>query len=110
MILLVVMFEWYFRQKSDKSSDFQQQKGCGYPCHSFDCCCLFLVILIWCFLKGIPEQPEAPPAAHIPVSGEGANLPAQTPQSEQPASTPSTGPNANPLDLFPQVLLTQLLW
>lgn len=54
--------------------------------------------------SGIPEQPEAPPAAPIPVSGEAANLPAQSPQSAQPASTPSTGPNANPLDLFPQGL------
>ncbi|KAK9903801.1 hypothetical protein M0R45_000911 [Rubus argutus] len=34
--------------------------------------------------SGIPEQPEAPPAAPIPHP------------------TPSTGPNANPLDLFPQ--------
>ncbi|ONI31388.1 hypothetical protein PRUPE_1G309400 [Prunus persica] len=54
--------------------------------------------------SGIPEQPEVPPVAHIPVSGEAANLPAQSPQSAQPASTPPSGPNANPLNLFPQGL------
>ncbi|BBG94460.1 Ubiquitin receptor RAD23b [Prunus dulcis] len=52
--------------------------------------------------SGIPEQPEVPPAARIPVSGEAANLPAQPPQSAQPAATPPSGPNANPLNLFPQ--------
>ncbi|KAI5353100.1 PREDICTED: ubiquitin [Prunus dulcis] len=54
--------------------------------------------------SGIPEQPEVPPAARIPVSGEVANLPAQPPQSAQPAATPPSGPNANPLNLFPQGL------
>ncbi|KAL6190293.1 hypothetical protein ACLB2K_036691 [Fragaria x ananassa] len=52
--------------------------------------------------SGIPEQPEAPAAGPIRVSGEAANVSA--PQSAQPASVPSTGPNANPLDLFPQGL------
>ncbi|XP_050374444.1 ubiquitin receptor RAD23c-like [Argentina anserina] len=52
--------------------------------------------------SGIPEQPEAPAAARIPVSGVAANISA--PQSAQPASAPSAGPNANPLDLFPQGL------
>ncbi|CAK7326558.1 unnamed protein product [Dovyalis caffra] len=52
---------------------------------------------------GIPEQAEAPPVAPVPVSGQ---APAAQPQqpSTQPAAVPSGGPNANPLDLFPQGL------
>lgn len=48
--------------------------------------------------QGIPEQAEAP-VARLPTSGETAVPPAQATQPAAPAS----GPNANPLDLFPQV-------
>ncbi|XP_018492743.1 ubiquitin receptor RAD23c [Raphanus sativus] len=52
--------------------------------------------------SGIPEQAEVPPVARAPASsGQAANPPAQT---QQPAAAPATGPNANPLDLFPQGL------
>ncbi|CAN6708309.1 unnamed protein product [Malus baccata var. baccata] len=50
--------------------------------------------------QGIPEQAEVPPAAQVPAGEQAANLPAQAPQ---PAA-PTGGPNANPLDLFPQGL------
>ncbi|KAK9271861.1 hypothetical protein L1049_002226 [Liquidambar formosana] len=52
--------------------------------------------------SGIPEQAEVPPVARAPASGQAVNPPAQAPQPEVPAS----GPNANPLDLFPQGLPT----
>ncbi|XP_004233495.2 ubiquitin receptor RAD23d isoform X1 [Solanum lycopersicum] len=48
--------------------------------------------------SGIPEQAEIPPVA--PASGQAVNPPVQ---ASQPA-VPSSGPNANPLDLFPQGL------
>ncbi|XP_060191987.1 ubiquitin receptor RAD23d-like [Lycium barbarum] len=48
--------------------------------------------------SGIPEQAEIAPAA--PASGQAVNPPVQ---ASQPA-VPSGGPNANPLDLFPQGL------
>ncbi|KAJ9173071.1 hypothetical protein P3X46_016245 [Hevea brasiliensis] len=51
--------------------------------------------------SGIPEQAEARPVAQVPASGQAANPPAQ---AEQPAAPTSDGPNANPLDLFPQGL------
>ncbi|CAN7116902.1 unnamed protein product [Brassica rapa subsp. narinosa] len=52
--------------------------------------------------SGIPEQAEVPPVARAPASGgQPANPPAQ---AQQPAAAPATGPNANPLDLFPQGL------
>ncbi|XP_038892724.1 ubiquitin receptor RAD23d [Benincasa hispida] len=51
--------------------------------------------------SGIPEQVEAPPA-RVPSTVQATNPSAQSAQSAQPASVPSTGPNANPLDLFPQ--------
>ncbi|KAJ0249802.1 Ubiquitin receptor RAD23c [Hirschfeldia incana] len=52
--------------------------------------------------SGIPEQAEVPPVTRAPASGgQPANPPAQT---QQPAEAPATGPNANPLDLFPQGL------
>ncbi|XP_065880629.1 ubiquitin receptor RAD23d-like [Euphorbia lathyris] len=54
--------------------------------------------------SGIPEQAEAPPVARVPVSGQPPNPPAQPQQPAQPAPVPSAGPNANPLDLFPQGL------
>ncbi|KAL7590381.1 hypothetical protein Lser_V15G37080 [Lactuca serriola] len=50
---------------------------------------------------GIPEQAEAPPAtAAPPVQGP----PAVIPQTTQPPAVLPSGPNANPLDLFPQGL------
>ncbi|XP_061375125.1 ubiquitin receptor RAD23d-like [Gastrolobium bilobum] len=55
--------------------------------------------------SGIPEQAEAQPVARVPASAQPANPPAAAaPQAAQPASVPSSGPNANPLDLFPQGL------
>ncbi|KAK4851447.1 hypothetical protein QYF36_015235 [Acer negundo] len=54
--------------------------------------------------SGIPEQAEVPPVARVPGGVQGANPPAQPPQPTQPAPVPSSGPNANPLDLFPQGL------
>jgi hypothetical protein len=49
--------------------------------------------------QGIPEQAEVPPVARVPSSGQAVDPPAQAPLPAAPAS----GPNANPLDLFPQV-------
>ncbi|KAM0012317.1 putative UV excision repair protein Rad23 [Helianthus debilis subsp. tardiflorus] len=56
--------------------------------------------------SGIPEPAELPTAAGAsPVPGvQAVNPPAQAPPATQPAAVPSTGPNANPLDLFPQGL------
>ncbi|KAL7244242.1 hypothetical protein ACSBR1_016471 [Camellia fascicularis] len=55
--------------------------------------------------SGILEQAEVPPVAPAPsptvASGLATNSLAQP---AQPAPVPSTGPNANPLDLFPQGL------
>lgn len=52
--------------------------------------------------SGIPEQAEVPPVARAPASG---GQPAYaTAQTQQPAAAPASGPNANPLDLFPQGL------
>lgn len=59
--------------------------------------------------QGIPEQAEVPPVARVPASGPPANSPAQPPQPAQPAAIPSSGPNANPLDLFPQVVIALFL-
>ncbi|CAL9047148.1 ubiquitin receptor RAD23d-like isoform X1 [Musa acuminata AAA Group] len=53
--------------------------------------------------SGIPENAEAPPVARAPASEQTTNAPAQAPQPVQ-AAVPSGGPNANPLDLFPQGL------
>jgi UV excision repair protein RAD23 len=50
--------------------------------------------------SGIPEQAEVPAAARAQVSEPAASLPGL---AQQPAA-PTTGPNANPLDLFPQGL------
>lgn len=56
--------------------------------------------------QGIPEQAEVPPVAQVPAGEQAANplAPAANPpaQAPQPAA-PTGGPNANPLDLFPQV-------
>ncbi|KAL9317121.1 hypothetical protein ACSQ67_013638 [Phaseolus vulgaris] len=55
--------------------------------------------------SGIPEQAEAPAVARAPAGAQPANPPAAAaPQTAQPAPVTSTGPNANPLDLFPQGL------
>ncbi|TXG68085.1 hypothetical protein EZV62_009360 [Acer yangbiense] len=54
--------------------------------------------------SGIPEQAEVPPVARVPGGAQVANPPAQPLQPTQPAPVPSSGPNANPLDLFPQGL------
>ncbi|XP_052185932.1 ubiquitin receptor RAD23c-like [Diospyros lotus] len=54
--------------------------------------------------SGIPEQAEIPPAAQGTASGPAANFSAQPQQPAQPVSVPPSGPNANPLDLFPQGL------
>ncbi|PHT92384.1 hypothetical protein T459_00266 [Capsicum annuum] len=56
--------------------------------------------------EGIPEQAEIPPVArapamNAPASGQAVNASAQ--KASQPA-VPSSGPDANPLDLFPQVV------
>ncbi|TKY50822.1 Ubiquitin receptor RAD23c [Spatholobus suberectus] len=53
---------------------------------------------------GIPEQAEAPLVARAPASAQPANPPAAAPPAAQPAPVTSSGPNANPLDLFPQGL------
>ncbi|GLT34467.1 hypothetical protein SLA2020_089780 [Shorea laevis] len=53
--------------------------------------------------SGIPEEAELPPVARPPVSVPPTNPPVQPQQPAQPVP-PSTGPNANPLDLFPQGL------
>ncbi|KAK4792594.1 hypothetical protein SAY86_023029 [Trapa natans] len=52
--------------------------------------------------SGIPEQAEVPPVARVPAPEQPANPPAQPGQPAQQAPIPSSGPNANPLDLFPQ--------
>ncbi|KAL6543764.1 Ubiquitin receptor RAD23c [Orobanche gracilis] len=54
--------------------------------------------------SGIPESAEAPPTSASMPSGPAADVPTQPHQAAQPASAPTTGPNANPLDLFPQGL------
>ncbi|KAK8482795.1 hypothetical protein V6N11_024242 [Hibiscus sabdariffa] len=54
--------------------------------------------------SGIPEQAEAPPVARVPVVGQTNNPQAQPQQPAQAAAVPTSGPNANPLDLFPQGL------
>lgn len=59
--------------------------------------------------QGIPEQAEVPPVARVNASAQASNLPSQPPQSAQPSPVPSGGPNANPLDLFPQVVNMQFL-
>ncbi|CAN4079992.1 unnamed protein product [Withania somnifera] len=54
--------------------------------------------------SGIPEQAGIPPVARAPAapaSGQAVNPSAQ--EASQPV-VPSSGPNANPLDLFPQGL------
>ncbi|XP_021296581.1 ubiquitin receptor RAD23d-like isoform X1 [Herrania umbratica] len=50
--------------------------------------------------SGIPAQAAVPAVGRAPAAGQAANPPAQ---AQQPAA-PTSGPNANPLDLFPQGL------
>ncbi|KAL2546477.1 Ubiquitin receptor RAD23c [Forsythia ovata] len=54
--------------------------------------------------SGIPEPVEVPPTAGSAPTGQVPNVSAQPQQASQPGLVPSTGPNANPLDLFPQGL------
>lgn len=56
--------------------------------------------------SGIPEQAEAPPVSRVPASAQPVNAPDAAPPvaAAQPTPVTSTGPNANPLDLFPQGL------
>ncbi|KAL7171221.1 hypothetical protein ACSBR2_035965 [Camellia fascicularis] len=55
--------------------------------------------------SGIPEQAEVPPVAPAPAPAPASGLATNSlAQPAQPAPVPSTGPNANPLDLFPQGL------
>ncbi|KVH97630.1 ubiquitin receptor RAD23d-like [Cynara cardunculus var. scolymus] len=56
--------------------------------------------------SGIPEAAELPPVAGAPaVPGvQAANPPIHPLQAAQPAAPPPSGPNANPLNLFPQGL------
>ncbi|CAO2825425.1 unnamed protein product [Amaranthus hypochondriacus] len=59
--------------------------------------------------SGIPEQAEIPPVAQTPAATTAAPAPtggqAGNPLSQAPqAAVPSSGPNASPLDLFPQGL------
>ncbi|CAA3006116.1 ubiquitin receptor RAD23c-like [Olea europaea subsp. europaea] len=52
--------------------------------------------------SGIPEPVEVPPTGGSAPVSQVPNLSAQPQQASQPGIVPSTGPNANPLDLFPQ--------
>uniref|UniRef100_A0ACD6AGD2 Uncharacterized protein n=1 Tax=Avena sativa TaxID=4498 RepID=A0ACD6AGD2_AVESA len=51
---------------------------------------------------GVPEQVDPPAASQEPPASDQPANPVQAPQSQ--AAIPPSGPNANPLDLFPQVL------
>ncbi|KAL8034496.1 hypothetical protein ABFX02_12G032600 [Erythranthe guttata] len=52
--------------------------------------------------SGIPEQAEIPPVAQLPAGGQPV-IPS-TQAAAPPVAAPGGGPNANPLDLFPQGL------
>ncbi|KAL8099228.1 hypothetical protein AgCh_031769 [Apium graveolens] len=56
--------------------------------------------------SGIPVQAVAPVVAQAPAGGQATNPPSQPqPQPQSPQTTvPHGGPNANPLNLFPQGL------
>ncbi|KAL8463214.1 hypothetical protein ACS0TY_034016 [Phlomoides rotata] len=54
--------------------------------------------------SGIPETAEAPPAPVPGGQAASANVPAQLQEAAQSTPVPASGPNANPLDLFPQGL------
>jgi UV excision repair protein RAD23 len=66
---------------------------------------VFVLIKMKILSQGIPEPADVPPVARVPASGQAANPPAQAPL---PAA-PTSGPNANPLDLFPQVDIILLI-
>ncbi|XP_072973164.1 ubiquitin receptor RAD23d-like isoform X2 [Typha angustifolia] len=53
--------------------------------------------------SGIPEHEEAPPVASAALTGQRIGTPVEAPEPSQP-TVPSSGPNANPLNLFPQGL------
>ena len=61
-------------------------------------------------LQGIPEQAEVPPVARGPATAPGGGLAANPPTQTPQAGAPSVGPNANPLDLFPQVCYLNSVW
>ncbi|CAN4075625.1 unnamed protein product [Withania somnifera] len=54
--------------------------------------------------SGIPEAAEVPPVGGSPPSVQAGNQPAQPQPAAQPALIPAGGPNADPLNLFPQGL------
>ncbi|TMW90785.1 hypothetical protein EJD97_015208 [Solanum chilense] len=54
--------------------------------------------------SGIPEAAEVPPVGGSPPSVQAGNQPAQPQPAAQPAPVPAGGPNADPLNLFPQGL------
>nr|XP_009791275.1 PREDICTED: ubiquitin receptor RAD23c-like isoform X2 [Nicotiana sylvestris] len=54
--------------------------------------------------SGIPETAEVPPVGGSPPSAQAGNQPAQPQPAAQPAPVPAGGPNADPLNLFPQGL------
>ncbi|KAE8678357.1 Ubiquitin receptor RAD23c [Hibiscus syriacus] len=54
--------------------------------------------------SGIPEQAEAPAVARAPVAGQTTNPASQPQQPPQATAVRTSGPNANPVDLFPQGL------
>lgn len=54
--------------------------------------------------SGIPEAAEVPPVGASPPSVQAGNQPAQPQPAAQSAPVPAGGPNADPLNLFPQGL------
>lgn len=62
----------------------------------------FSLLNLFDTFQGIPAQAEIPPVAQAPATGEQAANPQAQPQQAAPAAA-TGGPNANPLNLFPQV-------
>ncbi|KAM3344420.1 ubiquitin receptor RAD23d [Capsicum galapagoense] len=54
--------------------------------------------------SGIPKTAEVPPVSGSPPSMHAGNQPAQPQPAAHPAPIPAGGPNADPLNLFPQGL------
>ncbi|XP_074308293.1 ubiquitin receptor RAD23c-like [Silene latifolia] len=54
--------------------------------------------------SGIPEQAEVPPVARAPTATPAGGQAADLPTNVAQGAVPSSGPNASPLDLFPQGL------
>ncbi|KAF9624938.1 hypothetical protein IFM89_015658 [Coptis chinensis] len=54
--------------------------------------------------SGIPEQAYILPIIRPPATGQTTAALAQAPQPAQQPPAPISGPNANPLDLFPRGL------